>query len=236
MTKREEIIRNLWIIFCAFILAVIPWASVFGIQDPVLLGATREFQRIGFLLIGTAMALKIFYQIYEKPLTQDMKEEEIREADQKDGKQLLFKPTTGVLIFFILFIALFVAGVGGQFADNNVDLGFTIIGIGMIVFFTWMWYTIPTFTFTEDSVNIKSYLFYVLGIDRKTIIRYADITSVSPDPNVESTMSWLDRRYRILISVNGTTQTYGFGFYNSDTIAKIYLRFGEKLGDKVRFQ
>ena len=235
MVERKEIIRNLFLIFCVCILTIIPWASVIGIQDPVLLGATREFQHIVFFVIITSLLLKIFYDIYMKPLTQEMKEQEIKEADQKDEKQLLFKPTIAVIIFFMLLIFGSVFSIIIQLMDKKVDFGFTIALIGGMVFFTWMWYTMPVFIFAVDSVQIKSHLFYLLGIDRKTIIRYADITSVRPDAESEGNLSMygFDRRHRIVISMNGTTKQYSLILYNSDIIAKIYLRFKEKLGDKV---
>ena len=34
MMQRKEMIKNVLIIFGVFILLMIPWASVFGIQDP----------------------------------------------------------------------------------------------------------------------------------------------------------------------------------------------------------
>jgi hypothetical protein len=235
MMQRKEIIRNLFLIVCVCILTFIPWASVFGIQDPGLLGAAREIQRTMFFVIVTSMLLKIFYDIYMKPLTQQMKEEEIKETDQKDEKQLLFKPSVGVIIFLISFFA-----VGTIFGLINPKLGFnyTIIGIGFTVLFTWFWYKQPVFIFAEDSVQIKSDLLYLLGIDRKTVIRYPDITSVSPDAEAEAGLNLcgFDRRHRMVISMNGTIHNYVLVFYNPDIIAKIYLRFREKLGDKVTLE
>jgi hypothetical protein len=99
MMQRKEIIRNFLIILLVCILTMIPWASVIGLQDPGLLGAAREIQRAMFFVILTSFLLKFFYDIYRKPLKQDMKDEEIREAEQKDEKPLLFKPAISATIF-----------------------------------------------------------------------------------------------------------------------------------------
>jgi len=238
MMQRKEMIKNVLIIFGVFILLMIPWASVFGIQDPGLLEAAGVFQRsAGFVLI-TAMVLHLIYRAYGKPLTQEMKEEEIREADQKDKKQLLFKPTIGFSVMFLFFISIPVLAIIFQFRDNKIDFGFIIALLGVMGLFIWLWYMMQVFIFTEDSVQIKSHLVYLFGIDRKTVFRYADITSVRPDADAEDKLNMYgyDRRHRIMISTNGMTQTYVLVCYNPDIIAKIYLRFKEKLGDKVRLE
>jgi Ca2+/Na+ antiporter len=236
MMQRKEIIRNFLIILCVFILAIISWASVIGIQDPGLLETAGIVQRSAGFVIVTALVLQLIYQTYGKPLTQEMKEEEIREAEQEDNKQVLFKPTIGVTIFFMLFILIFATGTIADLTNPKSDFIFLIFGIVMTIFFIGLWYMTPVFIFSEDSVQIKSHLFYLSGIDRKTSIRFADITSVRPDPKIKGTIYGLDRRYRILISMNGTSKFWILMFYNSDIIAKIYLRFREKLGDKVRLE
>lgn len=233
MMERKEIIKNVLKILCVIILLIIPWASVFGIKNPGLLDAANLFQRGAFLVLVTAMVLQLIHQIKKKPLAQEMKEEEIKETDQKDTKQLLFKPATRGAIIIMFFISLPVSFFIIELIRPPVDLGLTIAGFGMSVFFTWEWWGLPVFIFTEDSVQIKSYLLYLLGIDRKTVIRYADITSVSPDAKIEGNMYGIDKRNRIVISTNGTMQGYGLLHYNKDTVAKLYLRFEEKLGDKV---
>jgi len=234
MMERKEIARYaLWII-CAFVLFAIPWASVIGIQDPGLIDTIRLFQRIAGTGIFTYIVITIVYQIYQKSLTQEMKEEEIMEAVQEEKKQLLFKPTIGVLIFFLLFTVgpLFIAIV--QFMKNKVDLGFIVPALMMIVIIFLMWYVTPVFIFAEDSVQIKSFLFYCFRIDWKTVIKYADITAVKPAPKGEAVEEL--RRYRIEIFMNGKKKKNFLIFYNSDVVAKIYLRFKEKLGDKVTLQ
>jgi hypothetical protein len=214
------------------ILTIIPWASVIGIQEPGLLRAAREFQHSVALVIISALILQLIYQIYNKPLTQEMKEEEIKESDQKDKKQLLFKPTIGFSIFFIFFIVMSVIAIIIQLTGNNTDFGLIIVIIGFMVFWLWLWYLQPVFIFAEDSVQIKSHLFYLLGIGRKTVIRFADITSVGP--NMKGNYGWgVEHKHSLMISMNGTTKGYGLGCYNDEKIAKIWLRFKEKLGDKV---
>jgi len=233
MMTRKEIVKNLLIIFCVFIILIIPWASVIGIQDPGLLEAAGIFQHsAGFVLI-TAMVLHLVYQTYGKSLAQELKEEEIKESEQKAEKPLLFKPTIGFLILLLIFITIPVLGLIILFRDHNLDIGFIIVHIGIIGLFVWIWCTVTVFIFTTDSVHIKSHLFYYLGIDRKTVIHYADITSVSPDARIKGDFYGVDRRYRIVISTIEATQSYSLWGYNSEIIAKIYLRFKEKLGDKV---
>jgi hypothetical protein len=237
MMKRIQIVKKLLIICCVAILLIIPWASVFGIKDPGLLDAANIFQGSAFLVIVTAMVVKLIHQIYYKPLAQDMAEEESKEADQKDTKQLLFKPATRGSIIYILFISLPVLFIITQFIPPpKVDLGETIAAIGMIVLFLWLWNTLTVFIFAEDSVQIKPYLFYLLGINIKTVVRYEDITSVSPDAKIKDNMYGRDNKYRIVITTNETTQGYSLVHYDKDIVAKLYLRFQEKLGDKVTLE
>jgi hypothetical protein len=236
MMNRNEIIKNVLIIFCIFILLIIPWASVFGIQDPGLIKTIGIFQRITGTGILTYIVITIIYQIYQKSQAQEMKEEEIKEADQKDTKQLLFKPTIGVLIFFLLFTVGPLLIAVNQFIKNKVDYDFIFPALIMIIIIFCMWYVTPVFIFTEDSVQIKSFLFYFFRIDRKTVIKYADITSVRPDAKFKGNMYGFDRRWRIEISAGDIKKIWPAPFYNSDIIAKIYLRFEEKLGDKVKLR
>ena len=239
MMERKEIIRNLLIILLVFILAIIPWASVIGIQDPDLLGAVREIQHTMFFVIITCLLLKIFYDIYMKPLKQEVKEQEIKEAEQKDRKQLIFKPTISVILFFLFLIVMgIVCFIQGIFpSESNGDrLGWIFGSFFLIGLSFYLWYKTPVLIFAEDSVQIESYLFHVLGIDGKTIIRYADITSVSPNPKLAGNMWGVESKHSIVISTNGTTQEYSLFGKDDDIIAKIYLRFKEQLGDKVRLE
>ena len=235
MMERKEIIKNVLIVFCVIILFFI-CALVIREINPELYGATRELQRIAFFIIVTSMILNLLYQIYRKPLTQEMKEEEIKEADQEEIRQSLFKPTIGVLIFFLLFTVGPLLIAIDQFIKNKVDPGFILPALMTIAVITFMWYIVPVFIFTEDSVQIKSFLFYFFRINRKTVIKYADITSVRPDPKFEGNDFGMDRRFRIEISAGGTTKVWPVPLYNSDRVAKIYLRFREKLGDKVKLK
>ena len=230
--KEKEIIRNVLIIFGIFIFAVIPWAPVFGIQDPDLLEASLQFQHTGGFVLIIAMILRLIYKYYRKPLNKEMKEEEIWGADQKDDKALAITPTIGVLVVLLIFTSIPLLSIISYFTGNKDDFDLTLSMTGLLVFSIWGWYKLPTFTFTEDSVQIKSYLFYVFGIDRKKIIRYADITSVGPDPKVKGYMCGMDRRHWMVVSTNGTKKTYGLAFYNGDVIAEIYQRFREKLRDR----
>jgi cytochrome b561 len=233
--KKREIISYILLILCVFVLFVIPWASVFGVKNEALIEAINVFQRYVGLFILLFIVLRFVYKMYGKSLPQEMREEEIKEADQKDKKQLLFKPTIGVIIIFLFLILIGISGFIEQVLQkpNENSFGYIVLSSFMIGISLWLWYNTPVFIFAEDSVQIKSFLFYVLGIDRKTMIKYADITSVEPDARMKSNFY---RRYRIGISVRGTTKIWPAPFYNSDIIAKIYLRFREKLGDKVKLE
>jgi len=233
MMERKEIVRYILLIICVVVLFAIPWASVIGIQNPGLIETIRVFQRIAGTGILTYIVIAIIYQFYQKSLTQEMKEEEIKEADQEATRQSLFKPTIGVLIFFSLFTAFFLFGIISDFLKNKVDFN-TIPGFMSLGFIILMWYITPVFIFGEDSVQIKSFLFYFFHIDWKTVIKYADITAVKPAPKEEVFEEI--RRHRIEIFMNGKKKRNFLIFYNSDVVAKIYLRFREKLGDKVRLE
>jgi hypothetical protein len=119
---------------------------------------------------------------------------------------------------------------------NEDVLGWIVGSFFLIGVSLYLWYKTPVFFFAEDSVQIESYLFYVLGIDKKTIIRYAEIISVSPNPKLTGNEWGVESRHSIVISTNGTTREYGLIGRDDDIIAKIYLRFREKLGDKVTIQ
>jgi hypothetical protein len=246
MMERKEIFWNLLFILLVFVLAMIPLASVFGIQDPGLLEATGMMQRGAAAIIILSLVIRMIHYTDlnrlidfgdSKPLPKKIAEEEItesiKESVQEDARQSLFKPTIGVSVMFILFIAMPLFLIFSQFTENKAEFGLLISGIGLLVFFTWIWNTVPVFIFAEDSVQIKSHLFYLLGIDRKTVIRFADITSVRNDPNVEGGM-W--GGHLMVISMNGTILRYSLFGLDEDAIAKIYLRLKEKLGDKVKLE
>jgi hypothetical protein len=125
MMERKEILKNVLIIFCVFVLFAIPWASVIGIQDPGLLETFALFQRTGAFLLLTGMVIQIdLSNPYNKSLTQEMKEEEIKETDQKDRKQLLFKPTiggyVGFLVMILLGLSFFIVGVFHGITNSDV--------------------------------------------------------------------------------------------------------------------
>ena len=238
MMERKETIWNLLIIACAIILLGFLGGFVSGILN---LGETAGIIiRTAGLFLLISLGMKLFSHYDKKPLTQEMKEEEIRESEQEDEKQLLFKPTTGSILFFLFPIFIGVSGfIHVVFLlKPDEDVLFWLFGSFFLMGLSfYSWYMQPVFIFTEDSVQIKSHLFYLLGIDRKTVIRYADITSVGPNQNIKANMWGVEPKHSIVIIVNdGKKQKCGLGCFNSEIIAKIYLRFKEKLGDKVTLE
>lgn len=117
---------------------------------------------------------------------------------------------------------------------NEVDFNHTSCSFVVIAIFILLWYLTPVFIFKEDSVQIKSFLFYFFHIDWKTEIKYADITAVKPAPKGKVSEEF--RRYRLEIFMNGKKKKNVLTLYNSDIVAKIYLRFKDKLGDKVKLK
>jgi hypothetical protein len=248
MMERKEIILHVLLIICVSIFFfIIPWTSVFGIKYQDFPEAIFVFYLTGIVII-TLIVIKIAELFFKQSLAQkrdeeieemgkifaqEMEEEEIKEAGLKNTKQVLFKPTIGVLIVFLLFTAGPLLIEIHQFMKNRMDPDSFIPGLMMFGFFIFMWYITPVFIFGEDSVQIKSFLFYCFRIDWKTVIKYADITAVKPAPEGEAVEEI--RRHRIEIFANGKRKKNFLIFYNSDVVAKIYLRFKEKLGDKVRF-
>jgi hypothetical protein len=234
MSQRKVTIWNLLIIACVIILFGFLGGFVSGILNPD--ETAGIIIRTAGLFILISLGMKLFSCYYAKPLTQELREEETREAEEKDEKQMLFKPSVGFIIFFLFLILLGIYGVFTSLLSTdafNGDVFGACMGALLLIGGLYLWYIVPVFTFSEDSVQITSHLFYLLGIDRKTVIRYPDITSVTPDVEVEDNMWGIEPRHRLLISTNGITQNYVLGWFNSDLVAKIYLRFKEKLGDKV---
>ena len=235
--EKREIIRDILLILCVFVLFILPWTYVFGVNNEALAETIRVVQRYAGLSILLLLVLRLIYKIYGTSLRQDVKEEEIKEADQEDKKQMLFKPRNRIILMylFISLIGIWMCVYGILLRKPNEDPIIFIIGspfmIGIGLFIL---YIMPVFIFAEESVHIKSFLLYIIGIDRKTVIKYADITSVGPDANFDSNAYGIDRRNRLGISAGGTTTFWSLGFYTGDAIAKIYLRFKEKLGDKVK--
>lgn len=78
--KRKEIVCYALLTICVFVLFAIPWTSVFGIQDPGLIKTIGIFQRIAGTGILTYIVISIIYQVYQKSLAQEMKEEEIKKS------------------------------------------------------------------------------------------------------------------------------------------------------------
>jgi len=239
MMKGNERIRNLLnllIIACGIILFGFLGGFVSGILD---LGETAGIiLRTAGLLLLISLGMKLISRYSMKSPTQEMKEEGIGESEQEDEKQLLFKPSAQI---FLIFLPLILIGISGFIhvvflLKPDEDVLFWLVSsfflIGLSLF---LWYLQPVFIFAEDSVQIKSHLLYLLGIDKKTVIRYADITSVGP--NMNGNYGWgKEHKHSLMISMNGTTKGYGLGCYTDEKIAKIWLRFREKLGDKVTLE
>lgn len=235
MQQNESIgnLLNLLIIICVIILFGMLCGFFFGILD---LGETAGiFLRTAGLVFLILLGMKLISLCYKKPPTKEMEEEGIEESDEKDEKQALFKPTTGYYIFILFLILLGIYVFFNTLLSKdafNGDVSYGIISsLFMIGIGIYLWYTVPVFIFAEDSVQIKSNLFYFLGIDRKTVIRFSDITSMRPYINMESDGRW--GTTPIVIFMNGTTLGYNLSGYDENEIAKIYLHFKEKLGDKV---
>jgi hypothetical protein len=235
MINKRKIIKYLLLVLGVSILCTIPWPSVLGIKDPDIIDSIVVFQRFMAFIILTPLLTAIVYQIFVKPLPQQVMEEEVKEAHQKNNGPSLFKPPIWVLIFFILLIYLSTWNLIDLFIKGGkVDINDILIAIVGISLSTWIWYFVPVFSFTEDSVQIKSYLFYVFGIDRKTIIKYADIVSVGPVPKGTDEIREPFRKYFIVISTEEKSNKY-YLFFNNNA-EKIYLRFQKKLGDKVKLE
>jgi hypothetical protein len=100
MMERKETngsLLNLIVSICVIILSGILCGFVFGMLD---LGETAGiFLRTAGLLLLIFLGMKLFSHYYKKPLTKEIEEEEIRESEQEDEKQLLFIPSVGVSIF-----------------------------------------------------------------------------------------------------------------------------------------
>ena len=108
--EKKEIIRDLLLILCVFVLFVIPWTSVFGVENEAVVEAIGLAQRYVGLFILLWLVLKLIYKIYGKSLRQEVTEEEIKEADQEDKKQLLFKPRNRIIIIYLFIILLCIWG------------------------------------------------------------------------------------------------------------------------------
>ena len=103
--EKNEIIRDILFILGVYVLFVIPWTYVFGVNNEALAETIRVVQRYVGLSILLWLVLKLIYKIYGTSLRQDVKEEAIKEADQEDKKQLLFKPRNRIILMY-LFISL----------------------------------------------------------------------------------------------------------------------------------
>jgi hypothetical protein len=235
----KEIAKNL-VIITGIIIFLFICGLVIRIVDPGLFEVANTFFRYVFMIIITSLALSLTYQIYNKSLRQELEEEESKAAEQKDEKQVAFIPSVGVSIFFMFLILLGIYGFIHVIfllkPDEDVLVwifgSFFLIGLSF-----YLWYKTPVLIFADDTVQIKSHLSYLLGIDRRTVIRYADITSLGPNQQIKANMWGVEPKHSIVITVNdGTKQKCSLGWFNSEIVARIYLRFREKLGEKVRLE
>lgn len=237
MTQRWDNIGNVLIFIIILLVTTLLGflggfvSGMFGLG--VTAGIFLIYAGLGLIIV---LCVNFFSQYYTKHLMHEMKEEENREAEQKDEKQLLFKPTASFIIFLLFVIVFGISGFFNMFlskdATNTDAFVWFICNLFIIGFGLFFWYMLPVFLFAEDSVHIKSHLFYFLGIDRKTVIWYADITSIGP--NKRGNYGWgVGPEHSLMISMNETTQGYGLFGFDDEIIAKIWLRFKEKLGDKV---
>ncbi|HVP25600.1 MAG TPA: hypothetical protein VMS81_06430, partial [Methanomicrobiales archaeon] len=103
--KKKEIIRLFILILCISVLFFIPWTSVFGVKDEALKETIDVDQNNLGVFIVFILVLRFIYKNFLPSLPQDLKREEIKEADQEDRKQLLFKPRNRIILMY-LFISL----------------------------------------------------------------------------------------------------------------------------------
>jgi hypothetical protein len=87
--ERKVTIRKLLIIAGIFVLIGILGGFVYGIffsgnQMLAELGGFLHYAALGLIIV---LGMKLFPQYFMIPLTQEMKEDEIGESDQKDEKQ-----------------------------------------------------------------------------------------------------------------------------------------------------
>ena len=87
--ERKVTFRNLLIIACVFVLIGILGGFVYGIfvsgnQKLAESGGFLHYAALGLII---ALGINLFPQYFMMSRTQEMKEEETRESDQKDEKQ-----------------------------------------------------------------------------------------------------------------------------------------------------
>ncbi len=229
--KNRRNIKYLLLILCILVL-VIPWGFVFGVKNEALNRQIGIFQRTAGLIILTPIIVAIIYKVFKlKTVKQEIKERETNKNDQKDGREKQFKPplTIIVVILFMLF--------GGVSAllflpeDPADDKGAKFVGSGFLIAFSlcW-WYTSLVFTFKEEYLQIESALFHFFHINRKKIFKYEDISHAK----IERIPGSPYEMYALFISINKEKRKRYPLFLNDDAVAKIYLLFKEKIGDRIK--
>jgi hypothetical protein len=135
---------DLGIIVSVPTLFVILLLLVFGLTD---LGdkITMTILCIAGLVLLISLGMDRVYQSYS---------EEIREAEQNEEKQLLFTPSIGMAIIFLVFILMGVSSIIANFSNPNADPGLTIASIGFSALFIGIWYIQPVLLFQDDAVQI----------------------------------------------------------------------------------
>lgn len=164
MMKGKERIRdllNLLIIACGIILFGFLGGFVSGILN---LGETAGIiLRTAGLLLLISLGMKLVSQYSMNSLTQEMKEEGIRESEQEDEKQLLFKPTTGSILIFLFLIligiVLFLEGIDMTILkkSNENVFGIFIGSFFMIGLSLFLWYLQPVFIFAAQLCQLATH-------------------------------------------------------------------------------
>jgi hypothetical protein len=83
MIEKKEIVKNLLII-AGMIIFLFFCGLVIRIVDPGLFEVANTFFRYAFMIIIISMAVPLTYKIINDLQKQEMEEEEIKKADQKD--------------------------------------------------------------------------------------------------------------------------------------------------------
>jgi hypothetical protein len=228
--KSKENIKYILLILCVLVLFVIPWAFVFGVKNEALKEEISVFQRSAVFIILTPIIVAIIYKVFKlKTVKQEIKEREAKKTDN-DSEEKQFKPP---LTIIVVILSMLFTGVSSLFLPEHPgdDKGakFFISGFP-IAFSLWWWYTSLVFTFTDDYLQIESALFHFFHIDRKKIFKYEDITRAK----IERIPRAPYEMYALFISTNNEKKKRYPLFLNDDAVAKIYLHFKEKIGDRVK--
>ncbi len=223
--KNRKNIKYLLLILCILIL-IIPWGYIFDVQDEISKGNIQIFQRTAALLLLIPIVVAIIYKVFRlKTLKQEIKDEVNRKDTEKEQQ---FGPSLGQILFFVFFISM---GIYNLLLprSNGEDKGFELAVAGMSIFIAWLWYRIPVFIFTKNSLQIESSLFYFFHIDIRKTIRYEDILSAKID-RVKGVPYAL---YTLVIFTETEKIRYPLSF-SDDVTAKIYICFKGKINERIK--